>query len=192
VKRLLDIILGRTQPPPARADNLLAIASAAVTMQAQLGLMPGDQAGLVFRPVESPYFDRAEKEVEELLAVSAKETGSAYRTFRDQYGYRWVVLQDPQFEDLVSIVQMAAATFIEQGFGEQLLAAVFRFTTSEGRPFYWLYQFKRGAFSPFAPIPGSQQRRDHALELRLANAMRRELPVEKELEYWYPLWDIPF
>lgn len=189
MRRLLDILLGRSQPPPARSEGLIALSTAVVTMEAQLGFRPGQEAGLVFRPVESPYFDRASQELDELLQVSAREADTEYRTLVDRYRYRWVILSDPDFEDLITTVHMLAQTLLEQGFGEQLLAAVFRFTSPDGQPFYWIYQYKRGRFTPFAPR-GNQQR-DHALELRLANALQRELPVEPELERWYPLWDIP-
>lgn len=190
MKRLVDILFGRTQPPPPRREALFALSTAVVTMEAQLGFRPGDEAGLVFRPVESPYFQRATEELEGLLAVSAREAGTEYRTLVDRYRYRWVILKDPDFEDLLATVHLLAQALHEQGFGEQLLAAVFRFTSPERQPFYWIYQYKRGRFTPFAPI--GPQRRDHALELRLAGAMERELPVEPDVERWYPLWDIPF
>jgi hypothetical protein len=72
-----------------------------------------------------------------------------------------------------------------------LLASVFRYVTSDNEPVYWFYNYKRGTFYPFAPLP-SGQKRDNALELRVSSAMDHELPIEKELERWYPMWDIPF
>jgi hypothetical protein len=190
VKRLLDILLGRSDIPPARSEGLIALSSAVVTMEAQLGFRRGEEAALVFRPVESPYFDRTSQELDDLLAVTARDAGTRYRDEVDRFRYRWLILSDPDFEDLITTVHMLAQTLHEHGFGEQLLAAVFRFTSPQGQPFYWIYQYKRGRFSPFAP-QGDQQR-DHALELRLSNALRRELPLEDELERWFPLWGIPF
>jgi len=49
----------------------------------------------------------------------------------------------------------------------------------------------RRTFYPFVPL-GRSKERDNALELRLSSAMEHELPIEKELERWYPMWDIPF
>lgn len=190
MRRLLEILLGRSQPPPARSEGLIALSNAVVTMEAQLGFRPGEEAALVFRLVDSPYFDRTSQELDELAALTAKEAGTGYRSEVDRYRYRWIILKDPDFEDVLTAIHMLAQTIQEQGFSEQLLAAVFRFTSPQGEAFYWVYQYKRGRFSPFAPR-GDQQR-DHALELRLANALRRELPVEDELERWFPLWGIPF
>ncbi len=86
-----------------------------------------------------------------------------------------------------------------QGFGEQLLAAVFRFTGEpggdHGRAVYWVYNFKRGRYYPFVPRPGApaggQGSRDNAYELHLLSVMEKELPVEKELDRWYALWGLP-
>lgn len=190
MKRWLDVLLGRAaRPAPARAERLLAIVSAAVTMEAQLGLVPQSTAGLVFKPVESVYFERAQDELDGLLRIAVTETQSRYRLWTDPYRYRWVILEDPDFVDLVATVQAASDVLIEHGFGEQLLAAVFRFDDRQGKPFYWIYQFKRAAFTPFAPRGG--RKRDQAEELRLVTLLERELPVEKRAEFWYALWDIP-
>ena len=55
---------------------------------------------------------------------------------------------------------------------------------------YWIYNYKRGAYYPFVPAGGDQQR-DTERELRLKAQIGHELPVEAELERWFPLWGIP-
>ncbi len=190
MRRWLDALLGRTRPVPSIIERLFAIATAEVTLETQLNLKPGDRAGITFRPVESAYFDRTAQELSGLLEISTRDTGTSYEVSTDSYGYRWIILRDPEFEDLVATIHVVSQTLTENGFGEQLLAAVFRFTTAEGKPIYWLYNYKRGTFYPF--VPAGDRKRDNPLELRLASAMQRELPVEPELERWYPLWDIPF
>ncbi|MCS7246056.1 MAG: hypothetical protein NZ696_00360 [Thermomicrobium sp.] len=190
MKRLLDILLGRAaQPAPSRIDGLIAISTAAVTMEAQLGLAPRPIAGLVFKPMESVYFERAQEELQGILEIAVAETKSSYRLWTDAYRYRWVILEDPDFADLVTTLHGASQILIEHGFGEQLLAAVFRFDDREGRPFYWVYQFKLGKFTPFAPQGG--RRRDEAMEMRMVAVLERELPVERRPEMWYALWDLP-
>jgi hypothetical protein len=84
---------------------------------------------------------------------------------------------------------LVSQTLQEQGLGRQLLAAVFKFLEGE-RAVYWIYNYKRGSFYPL--VPGSAERsRDNAAELRLRSLMERELPVEPDLQRWYPLWEIP-
>jgi hypothetical protein len=68
---------------------------------------------------------------------------------------------------------------------------VFAFTEEAGgRPVYFIYNFKRGSFYPFVP-GGGPQRRDTEAELRLKAQVGAELPIEPELERWFPLWDVP-
>ncbi|MCK4928185.1 MAG: hypothetical protein KAR76_00470, partial [Methanosarcinales archaeon] len=77
---------------------------------------------------------------------------------------------------------------IEHGFSEQLLCAIYRFQGEN--TVYWIYNYKQGAYYPFAPKKSHQ--RDNNLEFRLRSVMDSELPIEKNVEKWYPLWGIPF
>ena len=73
-----------------------------------------------------------------------------------------------------------------------MLCAVFAFEDSHKRPLYWIYNYKRGSFYPFAPAGGAaKQQRDTERELVLKAQIGAELPVEPELERWFPLWGIP-
>jgi hypothetical protein len=51
--------MGKTRLPEAKIDRLFAISTAAVTMDANLDLMPDGQAGLCFKPMESSYYESA-------------------------------------------------------------------------------------------------------------------------------------
>jgi len=182
----LDSILGRTTLPDARTDRLFAISTAVVTMQSNLDLAPSGRAAICFRPMESSKYERARSEIEELLFISTKESGTKWRLHKDEYGFLWVVLEDRDFEDLVAAIHMISQTLIEQGFGTQLLCAVYPFS-GEGTV-YWIYNFKQGNYYPF--VPQKDKTRDNAREFRLSSVMGSELPVEKDLEKWYPLWGL--
>ena len=69
--------------------------------------------------------------------------------------------------------------------------AVFAFEDSRHRPVYWIYNYKRGTFYPFAPDAGSGEQRDNEREMVLKAQIGSELPVEQELERWFPLWGAP-
>ena len=44
------------------------------------------------------------------------------------------------------------------GYGDRLLAAVFAFEDENGKPVYFIYNFKRGTYYPFVPAPGDKAR----------------------------------
>lgn len=186
---LWDALLGRTRLPKPKGERLFALATAQVTLQAALGLRPAGRAALCFRPVASGRFATAEDAAAALARISAAATGTRVETRDDAHGYRWLLFSDPDLEDLVANVHAASQALIEAGFGEQLLAAVFPFVDERGPTVYWIYSYRRGTFYPFVPL-GARQR-DTARELRLQATMRRELPLEAELERWYALWDPP-
>ena len=76
------------------------------------------------------------------------------------------------------------------GHGERLLCAVFAFRDAQHRKLYFIYNYKRGFWYPFVPAGGPQERSTER-ELQLKAQMSGELPMESELERWFPLWGIP-
>ena len=98
------------------------------------------------------------------------------------------MISDPEVEDLVTQVNVVAETLTENGFGEQLLAAVFGFD-GDDEHVRLIYNFKRGYFYPF--VQAGKDRRDNARELDLQAKLERELPFEPELERWFPLYGAP-
>ncbi|MBI2954583.1 MAG: hypothetical protein HYY30_09735 [Chloroflexi bacterium] len=186
---LFDILLGRTRPLKSKIEKLFAMSTAQVTLAVKFNANPTGKAGICFRPVESSYFDAVETELTGLLEIARRESGAEIRFVKDNLGFGWVLLIGSNFDDLVATLHMVSLTLQDHGFGEQLLAAVFQFVDNEKRDIYWIYNYKRGNFYPFVPLPNKQ--RDNPFELRLRAVMEKEMPVEPELERWYPLWDIP-
>jgi hypothetical protein len=186
---LLDVLFGRKRLKEASEEKLFALPSAYVTMQTELDLKQGGTAAVCFKPLSAGDFVRAENELQELLGVAAQETGSKVRRKSDELGFEWLIVDDPDFEDLVTTVHMIGSELKARGFGTQLLAAIFRFDQKD-RPVYWIYGYKRGAFWPF--VPGQKEReRDNAEELELKAKLEKELPVEQDLSRWFALFDAP-
>lgn len=188
--KFLDALLGRTKPKQPDLNALFAVTGAAITLRASVGLRPSGQAAVAFKPASAQAFAATSEELLELARYSGTASGTDLRTVDDEYGYRWIVLADPDLEDLVSTVHLVNAGLTDQGFGAQLLCSVFGFVADgDGDGCHLVYLYKRGTFYPFAPRPG--QRRDNELELRLRGAVDTELPIEPDLTRWFPLWGIP-
>ncbi len=186
----LDSLFGGSrklkQPAP---DRLFAMTTAHVALETELGLRHREVAGIVFQPLSTADFAGIVRESEELLRGAAEDTGTAIEEHTDKYDYRWVVLRDDDFEDLVVAINTVSSQLQSGGYGDRLLATVFAFE-DQGRPVYFIYNFKRGAYYPFVPAPG-EQARDNEREFRLKAQLENELPFEPELERWFPLWEIP-
>jgi len=169
----------------ADPDDLFGMSTAYVTMEADLGYESLDVGALCFSGVDSADFRDAVDEVEAILEAGQEETGTDFSVTSDEHGYHWVVLADDDPEDLITSLHFAADTFIEHGYGSRLLAAVFAYSNRDG-PAYWIYSFRRGRFYPFVPRSGRE--RDQSAEFSLESALDGELELEREKEYWYPLW----
>ena len=188
---LFDILRGERTPKKANLDRLFALTTAEMTLTVSLGYEPLPQAGVCFKPVEAAAFTELRRDLDQLLELSGKSTGTAVRHVDDAFGFHWVVLDDDEFEDLVATVHLVSQTIEEQGFSEQLLCAVFGFRpkSGDGAVVYFVYGYKRGTFYPF--VPQGEKARDNATELRLKAALEGELPIEPELARWYPVWGAP-
>ncbi len=211
---LLDSLLGRTKPVRPNLDALFALPSAAVTLQTSAGLVLSGHAGVCWMPPAGQSAAEVQHEIAELLdipddTVQGQATAEAatpppagptagsvgiLTQAEDSYGYRWLLLDDADVEDLVNRVHLVNSSLAENGWGPQLLCSVFGVTPGEGadssaRPFFLVYLFKRGTFYPFAPT--GKERRDNELELRVRSIIGSDLPMESDLSRWFPLWDLP-
>jgi hypothetical protein len=185
---LADVLFGRKKLKPAAGERLFALTTAAVTLETDLGLRTAGAGGVVFKSLSAGEFVRAENELQELLDAVANDSGSRLERKSDEYGFEWIVVRDSELEDQVTTVHAVAQGLQERGFGEQLLAAAFRFDGGK-EPVYWIYGFKRGAFWPF--VPKGEKERDNAEELELKAKLEGELPIEQDLSRWFALFDAP-
>jgi PspA associated protein B len=185
---LLDTILGRTKPKGPQLSALFSLPAAAVTLETAAGLRSAGQAAVAFKTVSGGGFAATTADLDALLALSAKESESQLKQSEDSYGYHWVVITDPELEDLVGTAHAINMTLEEQGFGPQLLCSVFPFTGAS-QTVNMVYLYKRGTFYPFAPA--GKETRDNQLELKVRALLDHELPIEKDLARWYPLWGLP-
>jgi hypothetical protein len=184
-----NVLFGRKKLKGANLDKLFALSTAAISLETECNLKPAGVAAVVFKPLSAGEFTQAENEIDELLGVAARDSGSEVRRRSDSFGFQWLVIRDKDFEDLVTTTHLVSSELEARGFGGQLLAALFAFEGGE-RPVYLIYGFKRGTFWPFVPT-GSDQERDNPEELRLKNELESELPIEPDLSRWLGLFDAP-
>ncbi|HZV50635.1 MAG TPA: hypothetical protein VFD49_12820 [Candidatus Dormibacteraeota bacterium] len=183
----LDALLGRTRLPRPDEERLFAMSTAVVGLEAA-GLRPAGRAGIVVRRLAPGRFDQLEAELRQLLSLLDEEGRPTVEVQRDELGFDWLVLAGGGFQESLVGLHAVATRFLEEGLGDLLLAAVIRFDQS-GRSVYWIYAYRRARFYPFVPV--GERRRDNAEELRLAALAGEELPVEEEMDRWYPLWGLP-
>ncbi len=186
---LFDILAGRRRLEKPAPDRLFAMSTAYVTFETELSIRSRGLAGIVFQALATADFEQIAKDMVEVVEGTSSDSGTTVETRDDEYDYRWMVLRDPDFDDLVVGVNAVSGALEAGGYGERILCAVFAFEDAGGRPLYWIYNYKRGAFYPF--VPSGDHARDNERELRLKAQVGAELPVEAELERWFPLWGIP-
>ena len=179
----------RKRPSAVSRDRLFALSTARVTLETELGMKSAGVAAVIFKPMSAGEFVRAESDLEQLLDSVAAEAGSKIERKSDKFGFEWLIIRDPDLEDLVTGANLVASELSDAGFGPQLLAAAFRFSGTKD-PVYWIYGFKNAKFWPFIPT-GDGESRDNAEELELKAKLEKELPIEPDLTKWLALYDAP-
>ncbi|MEU4209893.1 hypothetical protein AB0F13_07815 [Streptomyces sp. NPDC026206] len=192
----LDVILGRTKPVRPDLDQLFALPSAAVTLQAGAGFRPTGLGSVCFASVEGGAFDRLREDVRALLDADTGRGGVPVEFSRDAYGYTWLLARQPAegTEGAAALVNdlHAVNTLLQDGgFGPQLLCSLMGFRDARQRSLALVYLYKRGTFYPFAPVADGGDKRDNGLELQVRALLENDLRVEKDLSRWFPVWGAP-
>jgi hypothetical protein len=186
---LFDTLLGRTKSVAPVLDNIFALPNAAVTLATSLDLVPSGHAGLCFKDAIGEQSIAANAEVRGLLAL---DSDTSLRVIKDDLGFTWLVVDDPDLGNQVTKIHAANTTMVEHGLGANLLCAVFGFvpqTPPGDGDVRLVYLLKRGTFYPFAPRDG--ERRDNELELRVKSFLASEVSLETDLSRWMALWGLP-
>jgi len=189
----LDILLGRTKPVAPDLDQLFALPSAAITLEAAAGFTPTGTGAVCFATVEGGAFSQTNREVQALLDADVDRSGPPVELQRDDYGYSWLVSRrtPDQLPALVNDLHAVNSAMEINGFGPQLLCSTACFQDARGRRLGLVYLYKRGTFYPFAPLSGPGERRDNPLELQVKAALADDLRIEQDLGRWFPVWGAP-
>jgi hypothetical protein len=188
----LDTLLGRSKPVQPKLDDLFALPSAAITLEAGMGFRPTGSGSVCFRSVEGRSFSDVQKDVQDLLNVSSgSEGGLPVEVTKDSYGFTWLVCSrmSSELEALVTDLHAVNSALVDNGFGPQLLCTLVAFRDDSERRLALIYLYKRGTFYPFAPLSG--ERRDNALELQVKGTIGTDLKFEQDLARWFPVWGAP-
>jgi hypothetical protein len=184
---LLDTILGRTKPAKPDLDQLFALPSAAVTLEAASGLKPTGVGSVCVKPAEGGGFAGLREQIDQLLAADDDK----YAETKDSFGFSWITRTGSADDasGLVADLHAVNASLADAGFGPALLCTLVAFGDGQGPPVGLVYLYKRGTWYPFAPT--GPDKRDNARELQIKAYVEGDLRIEPDLSRWFPVWGAP-
>jgi hypothetical protein len=196
-------ILGGHKAPKNDWSAMSTVIKAEAKLQSLGEITPSRRAGIIYRnDDENKFLNSVESELKRVLYVGEGATKTSFEIQDDDRGMRWIVLEDGNFNDLVSSVFTVGNAIALNKGADNLLAAVFELyftgtvednTYRSGTRTYWIYRYDRKAFYPFVPTGESEGERDRPTEARLGQDLRKHgLAIEKSLTEWMGLWGIPF
>jgi len=188
---LWSTITGRSKTVRPNLDALFSLPSAAITLQTSMGFTPTGVGSVCYRAAEGAAFAQTQKDVVELLD---NDDDPDVEQSTDDFGFTWLLARQApdDLSALVTDLHTVNTSLEAQGFGPSLLCSLVGFTDTAGRRLGLVYLYKQGTFYPFAPQPDhGPQRRDNLLEIQVRDQLSNDLPVEKQLNRWMPLWGAP-
>ena len=103
---LRDVLFGKKKLSEPKTDRLFALATAAVTLDTELGLKPAGAGAIAFKPQSSGEFRSAFDDVDQLVEAVAQQCGSEVERKSDEYGYDWVTVRDPDLDKRVARLEL--------------------------------------------------------------------------------------
>jgi hypothetical protein len=181
-------VFGRNDPPQANLDNLFALPSAAITLEAATGFRPTGIGSVCYREAEGNAFATTQDDVQALLDADG---GPKVERSKDDFGFTWLTCQhDPtEIAGLVTELHAVNSTLEHAGFGPSLLCSLVTFEGRDGQRLGLVYLYKQGTFYPFVPAGASQ--RDNSLELQVRGVLAEDLKIEPELGRWLAVYGAP-
>ena len=176
----------------ASSDAIFSLSSGYITLETKLGLKNTGRSAVSIKVVDGMYFSDMKEDIQRFLDASKTDFGLRYRTVSDSYGYLWVIIEGKHMEDILAGVTAVGDTVEEKGFSDKLLAAIFEFRSNMDNNEsiqYLIYNYRRNNFYPF--IPTGQKNRDTEQEMKILSAVEQEVHFEKDMAFWYPMWDLP-
>ena len=176
------------------SDAIFSLSSAYITLEIKLGLRNTGRSAMSIKAVDGMHFSVMREDIQHFLDASKTEFNLRYRIVTDSYGYLWVIIEANHMEDILAGITAIGDTVYEKGFSDKLLAAIFQFSNNtennnSNSIQYLIYNYKRNNFYPFIPI--GQKKRDTEQEMKILSALGQEMPFEKDMSFWYPMWDLP-
>lgn len=183
-----EALRGQSKPKQPNLDALFALPSAALTLEASLGLQPTGTGSVCFRAAEG---QAAATTQQEAVALVGADGGPATQSSTDEYGYTWLTVRtEPEdTSSLVTDLHAVNSALEAQGFGSGLLCSVLGFTGSSVPRAYLVYLYKQGTFYPFCPSGPSS--RNTLIERQIRDSVSSDLPIEADSGRWMPIWGMP-
>ena len=179
----------RTNKNQIDSDALFSLSSAHVTLETKLNLRNTGKAAIGLKSVSGRLFAETIEEIKHFLDVSKTESDLSYKVINDSYGYLWIILQCVKIEDIISGISAVGQIVHDRNFSKQLFAALFQFSNANNRSNsrYLIYSFALNKFYPFVPV--NKNERDNEIEREIMETIVDEVPFEKDVSLWYPIWD---
>jgi hypothetical protein len=188
---LMDTLLGRSKPVKPNLDDLFALPTAAVTMQAAANLLPTGSGSVCVKPAEGGAFAGLGDQIDQLLATDGPDGQQKFDRVTDSFGFTWLTRRTTpdDVSGLVTDLHGVNATLNDAGFGPALLCTLVVFSDGQSPPVGLVYLYKRGTWYPFAPT--GDTKRDNARELTVRSMIGDDLKIESDLARWFPVWGAP-
>lgn len=174
------------------SDALFSLISAQTTLETSLDLKCTGKATMGLKSVSGRFFTETITEIRHFLDVSKVDSNLSYKMINDSYGYLWIVFESPKIEDIILCISGVGQILHDRSFAKQLLATLIQFQSKRNKIAnyyqYLVYSYTLNRFYPFVPV--NKNERDTKIEREIMETIADEIPIEKDVSLWYPIWNL--
>ena len=172
-------------------------------LQSKGEVSPARREGVLFSEDKTnDFLLNISNEIDSILYDGEGATRTLYEIQKEDNGLVWIILEDGNFNDLVSSIYTIGNAISSNGGAENLIAAIFEIylsvdiddnSTRRGVRSYCIYRYDRKSFYPFIPTGENEGERDKTAESVLGRDLSNSgLIIEKDFSQWLGLSGIPF
>ena len=194
---LRDILTGRHEVKGPAPDRLFAISTAYIALQAEHSIDPSGAAAIVFQALATSEFEATLREMEEVVKATGGDSGTTRlhpgRLASATAGWSCATPPArPASKTSRSASMPSRARSRPPATASACCALCSRSSTPRNDPSTSSTTTSAASGTRSCPTgPASANQRSTERELQLKAQMASELPIEPELERWFPLWGIP-
>lgn len=163
-------------------DKIFEMSTVYLNIEEEFGFSSTNKVGLCFARVDTDEFDEMLESVKEVVT----EKSASINMKTDDHEYQWLIIEDGDYENIVSSMHFIVENFCEHGYYTRLITVVYGFEKDDENA-YWIYSFERNAYYPFVPV--GDKRRNSSIEFKMKSVFNDALTIDENKTNWYPLWE---
>ena len=158
-----------------------------------------NQTGVLLSPSKHSFFDDLKKNINSIISEGRASSKTRFNTVKDKFGYVWVLIEDDDFEELISTTYTIVNAVSQIVKSDTVIGSILKLDLDNSNLLdvyqqvescYLIFNSDLLGYYPFVPL---NEDRLSSLELDIQDILKlSDLEAISDINKWYGVSDIPF